>query len=238
MSSQDKSEKKISNARALREKHARCGNCLAVAQGMTFLKCGRCKDAYYCSKQCQKEAWPAHKPICNAAVRTKAEVTAELGEDFTNIVDKWRNQHVGYLTVIAHLKIPMETIADGVLILDCTYKSSREGPKLMRVQIEQAFAVRMSDVAKNFGQEAVDSLHNLRGDPGIRETDSAYNVLTLCRKEEGDGGIMLKVSCLTYGQKARPHAVINQTLSETNAKVESIVRLINTKEYWNDIKQK
>ena len=220
----------------MREKHARCNHCGAVAQGEVFQKCGRCKDAYYCSKQCQKEAWPAHKPICNEAVRTKAEVNVALGEEFTNIVDKWRNQHTAYLTVIAHLKIPMETIADGVLLLNCSYKSSREGPKLMRIQIEQAFAVRMSDVKENFGQEAVDSLRNLRGDAGIRVNDSAYNVLTLCRKEEGDGGIMLKVSCLTYDQKPRPHATINQTLGETNAKVDSIVRLINTREYWNYIK--
>ena len=24
-------------------------------------KCGRCKEAYYCSRECQKWAWPVHK---------------------------------------------------------------------------------------------------------------------------------------------------------------------------------
>ena len=27
-------------------------------------KCGRCKVAYYCSQECQREAWPRHKKFC------------------------------------------------------------------------------------------------------------------------------------------------------------------------------
>ena len=27
-------------------------------------KCGRCQGAYYCSKQCQKEAYSIHKEYC------------------------------------------------------------------------------------------------------------------------------------------------------------------------------
>ena len=29
-------------------------------------KCGRCKEAYYCSRECQKWAWPVHKRHCYA----------------------------------------------------------------------------------------------------------------------------------------------------------------------------
>ena len=29
-------------------------------------KCGRCKEAYYCSRECQKWAWPVHKKHCYA----------------------------------------------------------------------------------------------------------------------------------------------------------------------------
>ena len=31
-----------------------------------FLKCGRCKAAIYCSKECQEKDWEAHKAICCA----------------------------------------------------------------------------------------------------------------------------------------------------------------------------
>ena len=229
------STSKKSNARLLRERHSRCNHCGYIGKEGALQKCGRCKDAYYCSKECQKKAWPAHKPVCNASVKSKEDVSEALGEDFTNLVDKWRNQHTAYLTTIAHFKIPGESIDEGVLLLDCTYKSSRKGPKLMHIQIEQAFACRMSDVAQNFGQEAVDSFRNLRNAPGKQKSDSMYNVLTVCRKEEGDGGIMVKVSCLLYDAEPRLHNEINMTLSDTNAKVKSIIELINTKEYWNDL---
>jgi hypothetical protein len=29
-----------------------------------FQKCGKCQKAYYCSRECQKAHWPAHKPHC------------------------------------------------------------------------------------------------------------------------------------------------------------------------------
>ena len=29
-------------------------------------RCGRCKEAYYCSRECQKWAWPVHKQHCYA----------------------------------------------------------------------------------------------------------------------------------------------------------------------------
>ncbi|KAF8149240.1 hypothetical protein K438DRAFT_1866644 [Mycena galopus ATCC 62051] len=31
-----------------------------------FRRCGKCKHASYCSKECQKADWPAHKPACSA----------------------------------------------------------------------------------------------------------------------------------------------------------------------------
>mmetsp|Transcript_54445 Transcript_54445/g.100641 ORF Transcript_54445/g.100641 Transcript_54445/m.100641 type:complete len:381 (+) Transcript_54445:50-1192(+) len=40
------------------------------------LRCGRCRDAFYCSEACQRAYWPAHKLECNprdlAAERAKA----------------------------------------------------------------------------------------------------------------------------------------------------------------------
>jgi hypothetical protein len=37
------------------------------APGLSLLRCSRCKNAYYCSKSCQKTAWKLHKYDCERA---------------------------------------------------------------------------------------------------------------------------------------------------------------------------
>jgi len=37
---------------------------LCSKEGTGFPKCGRCKDVYYCSRQCQQKDWKVHKDNC------------------------------------------------------------------------------------------------------------------------------------------------------------------------------
>lgn len=43
-----------------------CGHC-GRADATIRLKCSRCKQQYYCDKQCQVGAWSRHKKSCIAA---------------------------------------------------------------------------------------------------------------------------------------------------------------------------
>lgn len=56
------------------EADKQCGNpkCTKVGKHL----CSGCGGETYCSKACQKDNWPAHKPVCNAA--TKPEAVAFL----------------------------------------------------------------------------------------------------------------------------------------------------------------
>ena len=44
---------------------ARCGFCAAPPPpGKELMRCAGCKNAGYCSRKCQKAAWPSHKREC------------------------------------------------------------------------------------------------------------------------------------------------------------------------------
>ena len=40
--------------------------CDVCGAGNCKRRCGRCREAYYCSEECQRSAWPAHKGACAA----------------------------------------------------------------------------------------------------------------------------------------------------------------------------
>ncbi|XP_039425667.1 N-lysine methyltransferase SMYD2 isoform X2 [Corvus cornix cornix] len=44
------------------ERGSHCDACFARKEGLS--KCGRCKQAFYCNVECQKEDWPMHKLEC------------------------------------------------------------------------------------------------------------------------------------------------------------------------------
>lgn len=48
------------------DKCARCDKKQAAGGG-ALLKCGGCRSVAYCSKECQRESWKAHKNVCKRA---------------------------------------------------------------------------------------------------------------------------------------------------------------------------
>lgn len=42
--------------------HQRCGHCAKM--GDNLLRCSRCKNSWYCNKECQRTAWKQHKKVC------------------------------------------------------------------------------------------------------------------------------------------------------------------------------
>ncbi|KAH8101794.1 hypothetical protein BXZ70DRAFT_76725 [Cristinia sonorae] len=60
-----------------RKELTQCQTCYeSKADGVTLFKCAGCKFELYCSKACQKKAWPTHKVRC----RINQSVTSSAGD--------------------------------------------------------------------------------------------------------------------------------------------------------------
>ena len=59
-----------------------CDGCLR--QGSSLMKCSRCGTVYYCSLDCQRKHWPAHKTICT---EKKARIEAFDNNDCFLIIN-------------------------------------------------------------------------------------------------------------------------------------------------------
>ena len=51
-----------------------CGNC---GSPQRLSACAKCKSTYYCSKDCQRQAWNQHKLLCKAQATDRAEYKQE-----------------------------------------------------------------------------------------------------------------------------------------------------------------
>ena len=55
-------QKQLQSPKAILPKSATCENCKGRERKM--MVCGQCRQAYYCSRECQKKDWKQHKKSC------------------------------------------------------------------------------------------------------------------------------------------------------------------------------
>ena len=49
-----------------------CGACGKKSRVKALKRCGKCRDVYYCSGECQKKDWPTHKKSCHTPPRAES----------------------------------------------------------------------------------------------------------------------------------------------------------------------
>ena len=60
-----------------------CAKCASIPPaGQTFQRCDGCKQASYCSQNCQKEHWKQHRQLCR---QQKNALAFLQGEPFTGL---------------------------------------------------------------------------------------------------------------------------------------------------------
>ena len=65
-----KSGKKKTGKKTMWVDVQKCFNC--GKHGHNLPKCTQCSQAFYCDRDCQREHWRKHKPVCRAAVAALA----------------------------------------------------------------------------------------------------------------------------------------------------------------------
>ena len=107
-----------------------CSYCNTIAIREPYKKCGKCRHAAYCSKQCQKKHWPVHKAVCKSAPKESCSQKTKAGAS-------------SFVTVKATTQNPLEAkckvkVNCGNLVADCImvcYLQLVHFVKVMHVQM-------------------------------------------------------------------------------------------------------
>jgi hypothetical protein len=68
----------------------RCDHCKKTPKDL--MKCGRCKQVFYCDRDCQKAQWSTHKQVCrpsdDAAAAIQENKTQQGSQNIKNNINK------------------------------------------------------------------------------------------------------------------------------------------------------
>ncbi|KZT10122.1 uncharacterized protein LAESUDRAFT_756316 [Laetiporus sulphureus 93-53] len=80
----------------IRKEMMECYHCAkSLRKAGKLMQCGRCKWDLYCSKQCQRNAWPAHKKACDNVARMD-----DLNAERMHSLVLFKRRHLPTVTVL------------------------------------------------------------------------------------------------------------------------------------------
>lgn len=124
------------SARKLEKKLIRsttsCSNCGKDPEPLKpFSRCAKCRFPSYCSKECQKVHWKAHKKVCSASIEEKDVIVEAVGKDWTKFADDWRGRMADGLFFLAKSEVGESRRRDHVLWNSCVYDSTCASPRIV-----------------------------------------------------------------------------------------------------------
>ena len=112
-----------------KERMFMCQTCMKRDEGVELLKCSKCKNAHYCSKECQIAGWPAHKPICQMNQKMKKIATETLGPEASAAFEAWLKR-IKPLATIAGASALWPSRADTHVLVLSFVQDQQQGSQL------------------------------------------------------------------------------------------------------------
>ncbi|KAJ6525328.1 hypothetical protein B0H19DRAFT_1276124 [Mycena capillaripes] len=118
--------------------------------GPNFSVCARCKLVRYCSKACQQQDWPSHRPTCKPDPRDEAGNTAgyiAAQKLFMRWMDHWSHQALyAWAAFAANLaNNPPDYLADHLFFLVIKLRKDRSAGSPSRGAFEVHYGNNISD---------------------------------------------------------------------------------------------
>ncbi|KAL0956328.1 hypothetical protein HGRIS_002480 [Hohenbuehelia grisea] len=156
-----------------------CSYCNKTVPRQQIKKCANCQMVRYCSRDCQKAAWPTHKRCCSTTLRDELEKdvdAAEKNAQFTKWLNFWRETFYKWSLIAMHLsKHPHDRLSTHCFVVEVErnwdapssspgkYYRMADGNVLSRDEVHQMF-LEMSTP-----QDAVDSWKtDIRGNETVQ----------------------------------------------------------------------
>ncbi|KZV89009.1 hypothetical protein EXIGLDRAFT_161075 [Exidia glandulosa HHB12029] len=179
-----------------------CHRCWkSKSEATTLLVCSACKTVLYCSKECQKAAWPAHKEHCKrdaAANETMRSVTVSVNPT-TNV--SLPDQPTNYFDLLIALRAwttkHRPLLAEQLIsALDLRGDSTNRARRTMVVYVEwRPGNVPTARRFRMISAAAVDMMEVEGQRPGLIETQARMDAEH--RQQGGFGVAMMNILCLT-----------------------------------------
>ncbi|TFK63415.1 hypothetical protein BDN72DRAFT_322934 [Pluteus cervinus] len=151
----------VDKEESYRRELVQCQYCLrSKAEGITLSKCSGCRIELYCSKECQKKAWPMHKNKCLMNQRNRLQTTDPLMDVRIKRLRAFTKEHGPALaeagTRALEVGIRPENAQESVLALTVRERQS--------TRPELAYYVTNAEVVpfETFGEKANDLREELK----------------------------------------------------------------------------
>ncbi|KAJ6606916.1 hypothetical protein B0H10DRAFT_1819325 [Mycena sp. CBHHK59/15] len=111
-----------------------CVTCTVIGHKTEFLRCSGCMYVHYCSKVCQKEAWPIHRTMCKLKNHSRSNKASTRllfsppdAQFFRELFSTDAYVHLPHLQKLAKRKFPKEPGQNFIICLDYTNRQYPAG---------------------------------------------------------------------------------------------------------------